>query len=430
MQSPLSTDRPPVLSVAIPALNEGLNIGPLVQRLWAVTKELGIPAEIIVVDGGSSDQTWQVAESRGARCILQRRLGYAGALREGFLAARGSYVLTLDSDLSHPPELLKEMWPLREQADVIIASRFAEGGRSDAPVTRHLLSKLLNTVFSTVLSLPLKDLSSGYRLYKKEALSLEAYRPENFSVLQEVLVRSYSAGYSVREVPLHYQERATGTSHVSFVKFAISYLPTLYRLWKLRTSPDSADYEFRAFNSRHLLQRYWVRKRHELIKFFRGEASSVLDVGSGSNYLAATSPGVTALDIEPKKVRFMAHTQAAAVQGDAQSLPFEDESFECVILSELLPYVEDTATALREARRVLMKRGKLIVCVPDSRRMTWKIIGSIYRLLPNVRPIEARSRHRFTRNGLVEALADSGFRALRYRYICGSELVIAFQKVE
>lgn len=421
----------PTISVVIPALNEGLNIGPLVERLWNTTKELGIPAEIIVVDGGSSDQTWQAAAERGATCILQRRLGYAGALREGFLAARGEYVLTLDSDLSHPPELLKEIWARRDQADIIVASRFAKGGRSDAPVTRHLLSKLLNAVFSISLSLPIKDLSSGYRFYKKEAVSLGAYHPENFNILQEILVQAYSEGYSVLEVPLHYEERATGASHVSFAKFALSYLPTLYRLWKLRTSPNSADYEFRAFNSRHPLQRYWIRKRLALISFFLGEKPSrILDVGSGSNHLTATTRGVVALDIEPKKVRFMARTEATAVHGDAQKLPFEDASFDRVVMSEVLPYVDDVAAAIREAHRVLTKGGILIVCVPDFRRLTWRIIGSLYRLLPNVRPIEAKSRHRFTRSRLVEHMANTGFRALKYRYICGAELVIAFQKVE
>jgi len=418
------------VSVVIPALNEEKNIGPLVERLWATMKDLRLSAEIIVVDGGSEDATWQAAENRGAKCLLQRRLGYAGALREGFAAAQGEYVLTLDSDLSHPPELLKELWEKREQADILIASRFVEGGRSDAPITRHLLSKILNSVFSICLSLPIKDLSSGYRLYKRGSLNLGAYRPENFNILQEVLVRSYSDGYSIKEIPLHYEERAHGSSHVSFVKFALSYLPTLYRLWKLRNSVTTADYEYRAYSSRHPLQRYWIRKRLNLIKNLLGESHRVLDIGSGSNYMAASTTGLVAVDSEAKKVRFLTHKGATALQAEASQLPFADESFDQVILSQVLPYVDDLNASLKEAHRVLVKGGRAVICVPDSRRMTWRIIGALYNLLPNVRTSDIKPRHRFSRSKLVERMANSGFRALKYRYVCGAELVISFQKVD
>jgi dolichol-phosphate mannosyltransferase len=419
----------PRISVVIPALNEGLNIGPLVERLWGTMQGLNLPAEIVVVDGGSSDQTWEVAEKLGAKCMLQRRLGYAGALREGFQAAQGEYVLTLDSDLSHPPELFKELWAARNEADIIIASRFAKGGRSDAPFMRHLLSQVLNKVFSLALSMPVKDMSSGYRLYRRESLNLGAYRPENFSILQEVLVRAYSEGYSIKEIPLHYEERASGSSHVSFVKFAISYLPTLYRLWKLRNSITTADYEYRSYSSRHPLQRHWIRRRLELIKGFLGGAERVLDVGSGSNYLAATAPGFVALDIEPRKVRFLAHTEAEAKQGDAQDLPFEDGVFDGVVLSQVLPYVGDVNATIKEAHRVLKSGGNLVVVVPDSRRLSWRILGSLYRVLPNVRAAQVKIRHRFSRTNLVERLANAGFRSVKYKYVCGAELVLLCKKV-
>lgn len=424
----MQAERPQV-SVVIPTLNEGLNIGPLIERLWATLKELNLSGEILVMDGGSSDQTWEVAQKLGAQCHLQRRIGYAGALREGFAAAQGEYVLTLDSDLSHPPELLKEMWAKRNDADVIIASRFAEGGRSEAPIARHLLSKILNSVFSIALSLPIRDLSSGFRLYKREAINLGLYRPENFNILQEVIVRAFVDGYKIVEVPLHYQERASGSSHVSFVKFAVSYLPTLYRLWKLRNSTTTADYEYRSYHSRHPLQRYWIRKRLALIKTFLGEPKRVLDVGAGSNYLATTLPGITAVDSEPRKVRFLCRRGVNASVASAEHLPFPNESFDQVILSEILPYVEDPSAAIAESCRVLAPGGRVVVCVPDSRRLAWKLFGFGYNRLPNVKLSSQKTRHRFTRINLVEKMANQGFRALKYRYICGAELVIGFQKV-
>ena len=420
----------PVLSVVIPTLNEGLNIGPLIERLWKTTQELELSTEIVVVDGGSKDQTWQVAEKLGARCILQRRLGYAGALIEGFNAAQGEYILTLDSDLSHPPELLKEIWAARSEADVIVGSRFAEGGRSEAPFMRHFLSVILNGVFSLGLSIPVKDISSGYRLYKREALNLKTYRPENFNILQEVLVRAYAGGFSVKEVPLHYGERASGSSHVSLVKFAISYLPTFYRLWKLRNSVATADYEYRSYHSRHPLQRYWIRKRLGLIKQLLGEPKRVLDIGSGSNYLATTIPGLVAVDVEPQKVRFLARLGVQAQVADAEKLPFANGSFDQVIMSQVLPYVGNVEAAVKEANRVLVQGGTAVVSVPDSRRLAWMIFGFLYRLLPNIKASQRKATTPFTRISVVDCFANNGFRALTYRYICGAELVIVFQKVE
>lgn len=418
----------PELSVIIPTLNEGKNIGPLIERLWQTIHGLQISAEIIVVDGGSTDETWAVAENSGAICLLQRRLGYGGALREGFLRAKGDYVMTLDSDLSHPPELLTTLWPLRGESDVIIGSRFTKGGRSDAPLTRHLLSRILNSVFAITLSIPIRDTSSGYRLYRRSVLCPDRYRPENFNILQEVLVRAYSDGYQVREVPLHYQERAAGDSHVSFVKFAISYLPTLYRLWKLRNSVTAADYEYRAYFSRHPLQRHWIRKRTRLLREFCGETKQLLDVGCGSSYFTVSTPAAVALDVAPGKLRFLGPTHETCVQANAESLPFAAESFDQIVMSQVLNYVENLDLAIREANRVLKTNGTLVIAVPDSRRIGWRLFGTLYRFLPNTQA--ALEHHQFSRSALVDQLAERGFRALRYRYICGAELVLKCQKVE
>jgi hypothetical protein len=78
----------------------------------------------------------------------------------------------------------------------------------------------------------------------------------------------------------------------------------------------------------------------------------------------------------------------------------------------------------------LVKDGVAVVCVPDSRRLAWRFFGTLYRILPNVQASQKRAFTQFTRISIVNYFADSGFRALEYRYICGAELVIAFQKVE
>lgn len=425
-----TTDRAPLISLVVPALNEGGNIGPLVRRAKAVLSQLADLHEVLIVDGGSSDNTWEEAEAAGARCMLQRRIGYGGALRDGLQAARGEFVFTMDSDLSHPPELMNELWRERETADVIIGSRFVPGGSSAAPRLRHVLSVILNTVFSTVLSVPIKDSSSGYRLYRRAVLKPELYRPENFNVLQEILIRAFSDGWRVKEVPLKYEERVHGESHVSFVKFAISYVPTLARLWLLRNSVEAADYEHHSYDSRHGLQRRWIRRRVQIISEFLGNTRGmVLDLGCGSSRLTSTNPDFIALDIRQDKLRFLSRFNSRRLQADIARLPIQSQSVEAAVLSQSLEYLPDLSSALREVNRVLKPGGVAVFSVIDSRRIRWRILGTLYRLLPNVKK-GPQKHHQLSRSSFVDQIAAHGFRALKYRYIFGSELVLKAQKVD
>ena len=104
------------LSIIVPALNESGNIGPLVTRCRETIARMGVAAEILVIDGGSTDGTVAEAESAGARVLGQEGRGYGGALRTGFAAARGRHIQTMDSDLSHEPEVIQALWEARDRS--------------------------------------------------------------------------------------------------------------------------------------------------------------------------------------------------------------------------------------------------------------------------------------------------------------------------
>ncbi len=110
--------------MVIPTLNEAGNIAELLPEIHRLCTDLGVSYEILVVDGGSSDATVAQASSAGAEVLLQKEPGYGSALREAFARAKGSYVATLDSDLSHPPSMLGDLYRARDAADILIASRF------------------------------------------------------------------------------------------------------------------------------------------------------------------------------------------------------------------------------------------------------------------------------------------------------------------
>ncbi len=227
---------PLAFSVVLPTCDEALNIGPLIARLREVLREFGdAPFEIIVVDAGSTDDTMARAREAGATtAFVQKERGYGMALKEGFAAAQGRYVITMDADLSHDPALLPAMVARMERADVVIASRYVPGGGSEGPAFRRLLSVILNRVYSLALRLPARDVSSGYRIYRREVLGKIPIVCRHFDVLEEILVHACRNGARIAEVPLRYRRRAHGVSHARLLPFAVSYASTLVRMFRLR----------------------------------------------------------------------------------------------------------------------------------------------------------------------------------------------------
>ena len=224
------------LSIIIPTLNEAGNIGPLVTRCRSTISGLGLNAEILVVDGGSQDGTVQEATDAGGRVIQQQGRGYGGALRTGFAAARGRHVQTMDSDLSHEPEVIVSLWEARDRADIVIASRYVPGGGGEMPVTRAVLSRILNVVFTKAFRLGIHDISSGFRLYRRSALQQITFHASDFDVLEEILILIANQGGTLTEVPFQYRPRQAGRSHAKLFKFGVAYCRTFYKMWKLRTS--------------------------------------------------------------------------------------------------------------------------------------------------------------------------------------------------
>src|SRR5207253_815801 len=253
------------LSLILPALNEAQNLDRVLPELKKALAALGPTHEVIVVDGGSTDGTQEIVRKHEVRLVTQKLPGFGGAYRAGFEQARGEYVLTLDADGSHDPAFLGDLWKARGDGDVVIASRYVPGGTADMPAWRRLLSRILNITFRRGLSLPVNDLSSGFRLYRRTVLRELKLTATDFDVLEEILIRALAAGYRVVEVPFRYRARVAGRSHARLVKFALSYLRTFTAMWRLRNSIASSDYDARAYDSIIPLQRYWQRRRYATI---------------------------------------------------------------------------------------------------------------------------------------------------------------------
>ena len=222
------------LSIVIPVMNEGANLKELLPGLHDVASRIAGDHEIVLIDGGSVDDTCQVGRDCGACVIRQTGRGYGAALRDGFSAARGEYVLTLDGDMSHRPDFIPDMWDKRHTAEIVIASRYTRGGSADMTKLRRLLSRALNKFFTLGLSLPFRDISSGFRLYHASLLRGLDLESSDFDILEEILIKSYTKGYKIVEVPFHYAQRKNGTSHVNLLMFGVSYVKTFKRMRRFR----------------------------------------------------------------------------------------------------------------------------------------------------------------------------------------------------
>ena len=416
------------LSVIVPAHDEGPNLRLLLPQLRAILDGLAVASEVMVVVRETDPETELAVAAVAGTVVKQREPGYGGALRTGFALARGRHVLTMDADLSHPPTFAADLWRRRDEAEVLIASRYVPGGGARMPLVRALLSRVLNRFFALGLGVPLRDLSSGFRLYRRSALDLRSLVARDFDVLPEIVVKAYTEGWRVKEIPFRYEPRAHGSSNARIVPFGLAYLRTFRRLWSLRNSVLAADYEDRAFDSVVPLQRYWQRRRRRcVVRLLEGDRQT-LDVGCGSSRLLAALPrGSVGVDLLMRKLRHARRFDRRLVQASALRLPFRDGAFGCVLSSELLPLLPREAPTLDEHWRVLAPGGRLILATPDYGRWHWVLLGALYeRLVPGA----GASRHlaRYTRRELVAGLARRGGVLEQTRSILGAELILAFRK--
>ncbi|MBK6315256.1 MAG: glycosyltransferase [Blastocatellia bacterium] len=217
------------LSVLVLTRNEAENLESLLPEVSRVLRAAGHEYEITVVDAASKDGTEDVARRHGASVIQQSVPGYANALRQGIAACTGDAILTIDADLSHRPSFILDLLDRRDDAEILIASRYVAGGSADMPASRLVLSRVLNILFGRLLGIDVRDMSSGFRLYDRRVVQSLDARGEHFDVLPELVALALEAGHRVVEVPFHYHPRDAGVSKARIIAFGPSYARTLGR---------------------------------------------------------------------------------------------------------------------------------------------------------------------------------------------------------
>lgn len=411
----------PDLSVVVPVWNGEHSLGRLLPRLRSVLESIGGQTEIVVVlplDEPVAD----LVERFGARVEEFKGGGYGEALNAGLAAARGRWVVTMDADFSHHPEFIRTLWLRRREADVLIASRYVPGAYAEMPVSRRVASRTLNRLYRTTLSLPHHDLSSGFRMYARHVVDdIGPVNAEGLDSLQEILVKSFSQGWKTVEVPLFYRQTRVWTSG-RFAEMGAGYLKTLGRLMALRNSVKAADYDHRAFDSWIPLQRYWQRERFRVIRSMVDGSTRILDIGCGSSRILQSLPQAVGLDMQIRKLRWLRAPGRQLVQGSLSQLPFEDESFDAVICSEVIEHIPREEIDLRDMVRVLAPGGALVLGTPDYGTWTWRTLEGMYK---KVFPQGYATEHinPYTRQDLRREIERLGLVVWDVQYVARSEMI-------
>ncbi len=226
--------------VCIPTYNERDNIEPITRAVLAADPRV----DILVVDDNSPDGTGHVADELAAQeprvKVLHRekKQGLGRAYLHAFrwaLDAGYTWVLEMDADFSHDPRYLPTFLDAAESGvDLVLGSRYVTGGGSvNWGVGRQLISQGGSLYARTILGVHIRDLTGGFKCFHRrvlEAIHLEEVQSTGYAFQIELTYRTLKKGFSVREVPIVFEDRRVGQSKMSRKIF----LEALTMVWKLR----------------------------------------------------------------------------------------------------------------------------------------------------------------------------------------------------
>jgi len=218
---------PRLVSLVVPVYNEEGNLAELHRRVVAVLDAEGVPFELLVVDDGSTDGTWRViadlhAADHRVRALRHRRnFGKAEALGNGFAAASGDVVITMDGDLQDDPDEIARFVEAINQGNDLVSGWKQ---RRQDPVGKTMPSKLFNATVRNVSGVQLNDFNCGFKAYRVEVT-------ENIRLYGELHrftpVLANAEGFRIAELPVNHRPRTWGSSKYGWSRLPKGFLDLL-----------------------------------------------------------------------------------------------------------------------------------------------------------------------------------------------------------
>lgn len=241
------------LSIIIPCYNEEENVPKIQRELLPVVRALAETrlVEIVFVDDGSSDQTWQTLvdtftkdQEPGISVRFERHevnRGLGAAIRTGFAAAQGNVIVTTDSDGTYKfetiPDLLSHLTP---DIDIVTASPYHPAGAiANVPAYRIILSRGSSTIYQILVNRHIHTYTCLFRAYRRKVIETVPFESDGYLAGTELMVNGMLMGYRVAEYPAVLYSRVLGASKAKLARTVIAHLSFQARvlLHQLRVMP-------------------------------------------------------------------------------------------------------------------------------------------------------------------------------------------------
>jgi len=195
----------------MPCLNEAQTLGECIRDARKFLQKKHIVGEILVVDNGSIDGSAEIAERLGARVVSERRRGYGRALRSGFLAAKGEYIIMGDCDRTYDFRHMSKMWHLMQGADLVVGDRFKGKREKGATSLAHRLGvRALSWLARKRFGTDVYDFHCGIRGMRRSAISKLKFRTIGMEFATEMIAKAARAGLKIEQLPVDYRKSVKG----------------------------------------------------------------------------------------------------------------------------------------------------------------------------------------------------------------------------
>lgn len=381
------------ISIIIPAYNEEKRLGLFLEQVISYCRNSEKVYEIIIVDDGSKDKTFDIAVSYKNKfpnlnvIQISRNAGKGYAVKRGLFEATGNICLFMDADGSVAPEEIEKNihYITEENYDIFIGSRVLTNNGQMLKVRwyRKFIGAVFNFFVHTFLNENIQDTQCGFKIFKRDIItpifSRNYLRGFGFDV--EVLYLAHKMGYKIKEGPVSWHH--VGGSKINLLADSIKMFFNILQVRNWHYTPINPDCKYMGpdeYRYMYDLEAYhwWFVCRNNLvlhlIKSFKVSSPVILDAGCGTgmNLLAFNKIGEAfGFDISRQAVEFcLKRGLNHVIQCPIENIEYKDKKFDIITCLDVLEHVPNSHHALLELKRVLKDDGRMIITVPAF-RMLW-----------------------------------------------------------